>query len=484
MFFDIQPEENAIIKVIGVGGGGSNAVNFMYKQGIQGVDFIICNTDQQALNISNVPNKIQLGPTLTGGRGAGAKPEVGKEATLESEEEIKKVLGVNTQMVFITAGMGGGTGTGGAPVIAKIAKDMGILTVGIVTMPFAFEGKKKRDKAQAGIEELSKCVDSLIEISNDKLKEMHSDLSYSVAFSHADNILSTAARGISDIVTKSGAVNVDFEDVKSVMTDSGVAIMGIGVASGEGRAAKAIDEAMNSPLLNDNDIYGAKGILVYISSGGKEVTMNEITQIIEYAQEASGNDTEVIWGIRHDDSLDEEIAVTLIATGFKRKTEKPEVKAQKIVVGSSDNTQVEQKVTQVTNAYPAGTKSVNNSNEIHFEIKNVETEKVENIEPKFTIRQVENTSENPVIPNPIKDRADYNKDFLRRTINNNRFKDEKYIHDMETIPSYQRKNRKFENVLHSSQSHLSSFSVVENKDENDGTTYEIKKNTFLSDKPD
>jgi cell division protein FtsZ len=262
MFFDIQPEDESLIKVIGVGGGGNNAVNFMYKQGIEGVNFIICNTDQQSLANSEVPNKIQLGPSLTGGRGAGAKPEVGKEATIESEEEIRKAIGHNTQMVFVTAGMGGGTGTGGAPIVAKIAKDMGILTVGIVTVPFSFEGKSKRDKANAGLAELSQHVDSLIVISNNKLREIYGNLSLTAAFSHADNILTTAARGISEIITKPGLVNVDFEDVKTVMMNSGVAIMGVGVAEGEGRATKAIDAALASPLLDENDIYGSRGIFV------------------------------------------------------------------------------------------------------------------------------------------------------------------------------------------------------------------------------
>src|SRR5690554_2443882 len=332
MFFDIQPEDESIIKVVGVGGGGSNAVNFMYKQGITGVNFIICNTDQQALASSEVPNKIQLGPSLTGGRGAGAKPEVGKEATLESEEEIRKAFGNNTQMVFITAGMGGGTGTGGAPVIAKIAKDMGILTVGIVTSPFKFEGKSKRDKADAGLTELSENVDSIIVISNNKLREVYGDLSLTAAFSHADNVLTTAARGISEIITKPGLVNVDFEDVKTVMLNSGVAIMGTGIASGEGRAAKAIDEALSSPLLDDNDIYGANGILLYISSGTKEVTMDEVSQITDYVQQASNNDTEIIWGVCHDESLDDEVSVTLIATGFEKGSDKPAPAPEKVTI--------------------------------------------------------------------------------------------------------------------------------------------------------
>jgi len=279
IIFDMPEEQSSIIKVIGVGGGGNNAVNYMYEQGISGVNFVILNTDAQALEMSPVPNKIQLGPTLTNGRGAGSVPEVGKNATLESEDEIRDLLSINTKMVFVTAGMGGGTGTGGGPVVARIAKELGLLTVGIVTIPFEFEGKRKRDKAEQGLLEMKKNVDAMIVISNNKLRDIYGNLSLTQAFGNADSVLSTAAKGISEIITKSGMINVDFEDVKTVMTDSGVALMGTGIASGESRAIQAVDAAMSSPLLNDDDIHGAKGILLNITSGNEEIRMDEVTHI-------------------------------------------------------------------------------------------------------------------------------------------------------------------------------------------------------------
>lgn len=332
IIFDMPDEQSSIIKVIGVGGGGNNAVNFMYEQGIKGVNFVVCNTDAQALETSPVPNKIQLGPTLTNGRGAGAAPEVGKNATLESEDEIRDLLSINTKMVFVTAGMGGGTGTGGAPVVAKIARELGLLTVGIVTIPFEFEGQKKRTKAEQGLLEMKKNVDAMIVISNNKLRDIYGDLGLTKAFSHADSILSTAAKGISEIITKSGMINVDFEDVKTVMTNSGVALMGTGTASGENRAVKAIDAAMSSPLLNDDDIHGARGVLLNITSGKEEIRMDEVTQITEYVQQAAATDAEIIWGVCYDETLEDEISVTLIATGFDgRKFQRKEEKAQRIV---------------------------------------------------------------------------------------------------------------------------------------------------------
>jgi cell division protein FtsZ len=340
IIFDMPEEQSSIIKVIGVGGGGSNAVNYMYEQGIKGVNFVICNTDAQALEMSPVPNKIQLGPTLTNGRGAGAMPEVGKNATIESEDEIRDLLSINTKMVFVTAGMGGGTGTGGAPEVAKIAKDLGILTVGIVTIPFEFEGKRKKDKAEQGIQEMKRNVDAMIIISNNKLRDIYGNLSLTQAFGNADSILSIAAKGISEIITKSGLINVDFEDVKTVMQNSGVALMGTGKASGENRALQAVELAMSSPLLNDDDIHGAKGILLNITSGSEEIRMDEVTQITEYVQQASANDTEIIWGVCYDDTLQDEIAVTLIATGFEgnkfRKSAAVEMPKQKIIHNLND----------------------------------------------------------------------------------------------------------------------------------------------------
>lgn len=317
MPFDLPIDRTSIIKVVGVGGGGSNAVNHMYKQGIKDVNFVVCNTDSQALANSPVPLKIQLGESLTEGRGAGNKPERGKQAAIESIENVVQSISENTKMVFITAGMGGGTGTGAAPIIAKATKDLGILTVGIVTIPFRFEGKRRVSQAIDGIKELSQHVDSLIVINNEKLREIYGDLKISEAFSNADNILTVAAKGIAEIITVHGHLNVDFADVQTVMSDSGVALMGSAQASGEGRALKAIEEALNSPLLNNNDIKGAKNILLNISSGTDEATMDEIGEINDFVQEAAGFTADLIWGNTKDEKLGDKISVTVIATGFK-----------------------------------------------------------------------------------------------------------------------------------------------------------------------
>jgi len=321
MKFDLNQDNSSIIKVIGVGGGGSNAVNHMYKQGIKGVDFIVCNTDQQSLDISPVPLKIVLGGNLTKGRGAGSLPEVGKKAALESIEEIKEILANNTEMVFITAGMGGGTGTGAAPVIARVAKELGILTVGIVTIPFGFEGKKRKAQADAGLEELKQSVDTLLVISNDKLREIYGNLKVTEAFGHADDILSTAAKGIADIITTTLQINTDINDVKTVMRNSGVAIMGSSLASGESRALRAVEQAMASPLLNDSDIRGARYVLVNITCGEDEITMDELGEITDYIQDAAGMTAEVIKGYGVDLSLGDKVSVTIIATGFDAKGE-------------------------------------------------------------------------------------------------------------------------------------------------------------------
>ncbi len=317
MQFDLPQEEHSIIKVIGVGGGGSNAVNHMFRLGIKGVDFIICNTDKQALEKSPIPNKIQLGEKSTKGLGAGSIPDVGRDAALESIEDIKSYLGEDTQMVFITAGLGGGTGTGAAPVIASIARELGILTVGIVTIPFAFEGKKRRAQADAGLEELKKYVDTLLVIGNDRLREIYGNLKMSEAFAHADDVLKGAAKSIAEIISLHMHINVDFNDVKTVMKDSGVAIMGSAVASGERRAIRAVEEALNSPLLNDNDISGARHVLLNIMSGSDDIDMDEFGDITDYIQEAAGGSAELITGYGTDVSLGDNVSVTIIATGFK-----------------------------------------------------------------------------------------------------------------------------------------------------------------------
>ena len=314
--FDLPQDTSSIIKVIGVGGGGSNAVNHMYKQGIKGVDFIVCNTDQQALDMSPVPLKVVLGATLTKGRGAGSLPEVGRNAAIETIEDIKNILGNNTEMLFITAGLGGGTGTGAAPVIARAAKEMGILTVGIVTIPFGFEGKKRKAQADEGMEALKQNVDTLLVISNDKLREIYGNLKVTEAFGHADDVLTTAAKGIADIITTTLQINTDINDVKTVMKDSGVAIMGSAQASGEQRALRAVEQAMASPLLNDSNIKGARYVLVNITCGEDEITMDELGEITDYIQDAAGMTAEVIKGYGVDLSLGDKVNVTIIATGF------------------------------------------------------------------------------------------------------------------------------------------------------------------------
>jgi len=317
MEFELSNEKNWIIKVIGVGGGGGNAVNHMYRLGIKGVDFLICNTDLQALEASPVPNKMQLGPSLTEGRGAGSLPEIGKNAATENIDEIREYLSKEAKMVFITAGMGGGTGTGAAPVIAQIAREMGILTVGIVTVPFNFEGRKRRIQAEEGLEAMRRSVDTLLVINNERLREVTGNLSFSEAFAKADDILATAAKGIAEVIEITGAINVDFNDVNTVMRNSGVAIMGSAVAEGENRALKAVEKALESPLLNDNDISGAEYVLLNITYGSREVMMDEISEITDYIQDAAGSTADVIFGHAMDESLGEKLSVTVIATGFK-----------------------------------------------------------------------------------------------------------------------------------------------------------------------
>ena len=314
--FDLPKNQSNVIKVIGVGGGGSNAINHMFKQGIKGVDFVICNTDAQALANSGVPNKIQLGVNLTEGLGAGANPEIGEKAALESSEDIMSMLNINTKMVFITAGMGGGTGTGAAPVIAKMAKDMNILTVGIVTTPFNFEGKIRYDQAQLGIEKLRERVDSLIIINNNKLRDVYGNLGFKAGFSKADEVLSTASKGIAEVITHHYTQNIDLKDAKTVLSNSGTAIMGAAISFGENRAYDAITKALDSPLLNDNKITGAKNVLLLIVSGNEEITIDEIAEINDYIQNQSGNVANIIMGVGEDLELEDSISVTVIATGF------------------------------------------------------------------------------------------------------------------------------------------------------------------------
>lgn len=314
--FDLPKNQSNVIKVIGVGGGGSNAINHMFQQGIKGVDFVICNTDAQALHNSGVPNKIQLGVNLTEGLGAGANPEVGEQAAVESLEDIRRMLDTNTKMIFITAGMGGGTGTGAAPIIAKMAKELDILTVGIVTMPFQFEGKTRNEQAQKGIENLRGHVDSLVVINNNKLREVYGNLGFKAGFSKADEVLSTASRGIAEVITHHYTQNIDLRDAKTVLSNSGTAIMGSATAAGKSRAQEAIMKALDSPLLNDNKITGAKNVLLLIVSGSQEITIDEIGEINDHIQNEAGHGANIIMGVGEDESLQESISVTIIATGF------------------------------------------------------------------------------------------------------------------------------------------------------------------------
>lgn len=347
--FDLPKNQSNVIKVIGIGGGGSNAINHMYQQGIKGVDFVICNTDAQALNSSGVPNKIQLGVNLTEGLGAGANPEIGEQAAVESYEEIKQMLDTNTKMVFITAGMGGGTGTGAAPIIAKMAKDANILTVGIVTMPFQFEGKMRNQQAQLGIENLREVVDSLIVINNNKLREVYGNLGFKAGFSKADEVLSTAARGIAEVITHHYTQNIDLRDAKTVLSNSGTAIMGSASATGQNRAHEAILKALDSPLLNDNKITGAKNVLLLIVSGTQEITIDEIGEINDHIQNEAGHGANIIMGVGEDDALEDAISVTIIATGFNcdQQAELSNTEVKKVIHALEDDQALEQELSTV-----------------------------------------------------------------------------------------------------------------------------------------
>ena len=509
MEFELQKDNASIIKVIGVGGGGSNAVNHMFRQGIKGVDFIVCNTDWQALEISPVPTKIQLGMSLTEGRGAGSMPEIGKNAAIENIEDIRKLL-VDTKMVFITAGMGGGTGTGAAPIIAQTAKEMGILTVGIITIPFAFEGKKRKIQADEGIEQLKNNVDTILVICNDKLREMYGNLKLSEAFSHADDILTTAAKGIAEIITVTGYINVDFEDVKTAVSDSGVAIMGSAVAEGENRAIKAVELALASPLLNDNNIKGARYILMNVASGSKEVTMDEIGSITDYIQDEAGLTADIIWGNCVDEALGEKVSVTIIATGFKTREElgKEERMPKKNITSLYDtvkgetspvkkNTEREREILEPTilrkeeesNVNKEITSSVQQEKEISFEfelggkISREEPVIAPVSEEKTFSKQEENFSRTE------EDKDSSTEEQLRKSRERiMKLKELSYrignannLSDMEKEPAYKRRNIKLDSVPHSSESNISRYTLsVEDEKKS-----EIKpNNSFLHDNVD
>lgn len=370
--FDLPKNQSNVIKVIGVGGGGSNAINYMFQQGINGVDFVVCNTDAQALDNSSVPNKVQLGVSLTEGLGAGANPEVGEQSAIESLDDIKRMLDTHTKMVFITAGMGGGTGTGAAPIIAKMAKDMDILTVGIVTIPFQFEGKMRNEQAQKGIERLRSHVDSLIVINNNKLREVYGNLGFKAGFSKADEVLATAARGIAEVITHHYTQNIDLRDAKTVLSNSGSAIMGSATATGGSRAQEAIIKALDSPLLNDNKITGAKNVLLLIVSGAEEITLDEIGEINDYIQNEAGNSANIIMGVGEDESLGEAISVTIIATGFNAELQHEIVntEAKKIIHTLEDEQKIEHDLSPKASAPVVKPSPVIRRDDIQKDVKN------------------------------------------------------------------------------------------------------------------
>jgi cell division protein FtsZ len=382
--FDLPKNQSNVIKVIGVGGGGSNAINHMYNKGIKGVDFVVCNTDAQALQSSPVPYKIQLGATLTEGLGAGANPEIGEQSAMESMEDIKNMLNTKSKMLFITVGMGGGTGTGAAPVIAKIAKDLDILTVGIVTIPFSFEGKMRNEQAQLGIEKLRSHVDSLVVINNNKLREVYGNLGFKAGFSKADEVLSTAATGIAEVITHHYTQNIDLRDAKTVLSNSGTAIMGSAQSSGSNRAQNAITKALDSPLLNDNKIEGSKNVLLLIVSGTSEVTIDEIGEINDYIQSEAKTNVDIIMGVGEDDSLGDAIAVTIIATGFnpEQQSEISKIASKKIVHKLVEERQVKvvPKAEPVAPA-PTVTRHVLHEEDFIEEDKVVKSEETEPVTP-------------------------------------------------------------------------------------------------------
>jgi cell division protein FtsZ len=470
MIFNLidNSKEAPIIKVIGVGGGGSNAVTHMYNQGIVGVDFAICNTDSQAMNLSPVPVKIQLGPGLTEGRGAGSKPNVGKLACEESIEEIRQYLSNNCKMLFITAGMGGGTGTGAAPIIARTAQEMDILTVGIVTTPFTFEGRRRESQADDGLSEFKKYVDTLIVVSNDRLRQVYGNLSLSQAFAQADNILTTAAKGIAEIITVPGYVNVDFEDVNTVMRESGVAIMGTAVASGADRAKQAVDEALSSPLLEDNDIRGAKHILLNITSGSTEVTMDEIFEITEFVQAEAGYGTDLIWGNCYDESLGDKLCVTVIATGFdknKKSHQAKEKNNERIIIGLDDDEKPKRStISRISNLQDDEPKQ---DKATTFEFDNIRA----NIE-KF--QRTQHTRQEPFVSKEVTEEQLRRKQMeeeerkKRRAQQNNsialKLNNPQVINEIESEPAYLRRGISLDDVPHSEDQTHSRWTISEDEE--------------------
>ena len=540
-------EQSSIIKVIGVGGGGSNAVNHMYRQGIKGVDFIVCNTDHQALDISPVPTKIPLGQSLTEGRGAGSIPEIGKNAAIENLDEIKDILAKNTKMIFVTAGMGGGTGTGAAPVIAQTARDMGILTVGIITVPFTFEGRKRRTQAEDGIEQMRDAVDTLLVINNDKLREMFGNLSLVNAFEQADDVLAIAAKGIAEVISVTGQINVDFNDVNTVMKDSGVAIMGSAEAEGDDRATKCVEQALSSPLLNDNNIEGATYVLLNITYGDKAVLMDEISDITDYIQEEAGSTADVIWGHGHDETLGEKLCVTIIATGFKTtphtglsfkapkkkrmnlEDERPTEITQEIEspVGEETNITVDKEpksvedvdetttkkyfleeeevdhsiaeekensqiLTESNTDYIAPTPSPElekNDGKIRFLLEDDDVED-EVSEKEIELKVDQNTEESISFQSQEENKLNEAKEIIDERLERIKKATQKLrsplgLNEMENVPAYKRRNIELDDVNPSSESEVSKYTLWEGEDDNgEKRTGLSDNNSFLHDNVD
>lgn len=467
MNFDLNKTSGAIIKVIGVGGGGGNAVNHMFQQGIKDVGFMLCNTDEQALKNSPVPLKIQLGQSLTEGRGAGNKPEIGREAAIESIDEVKQMLDGNTKMVFITAGMGGGTGTGAAPVIAEACRELDILTVGIVTLPFRNEGRRRIKQAIDGISEMENHVDSLLVINNERIREMYGDFKISEAFAKADNVLTTAAKGIAEIITVPGYINVDFADVETVMRSSGVAIMGSSKADGEGRALRAVEDALNSPLLNNNDINGARNILLNITSGNEEVTMDEIGEITDYIQAKAGHDADLIWGNGVDENLGNEISVTVIATGFSVSSIPEMMAARK--VEKTYHTLVDEPQPSVAEKPKTGPRVSFTESESSREQMNQQSIEFEINKP---IDEFDELYGKAKVADPHKEysvKLDYSSSS------------EEEVDELENIPAYRRKKVNIQNMKKKFEQKLSRFSLSPDDDDN---TKLRDNNSYLHDKVD
>ncbi|OFX84976.1 MAG: cell division protein FtsZ [Bacteroidetes bacterium GWF2_33_16] len=484
MNFDLPVDRSSIIKVIGVGGGGSNAVNHMFRKGIRDVNFVVCNTDAQALLNSPVSVKIQLGESLTEGRGAGNKPEIGRQAAIENIDDVVNVLSRNTKMVFITAGMGGGTGTGAAPIIAKAAKEMGLLTVAIVTIPFRFEGDKRINQAIEGINEIEKYVDSLLVINNEKLRDVCGNLKFSEAFSYADNVLATAAKGIAEIITVPGYVNVDFADVETVLSKSGVALMGTGIAEGENRAIKAVQQALTSPLLNDSDIKGTENMLLNITSGVNEITMDEIGEIADYVNSEVGTSPNIIWGTGYDEKLGDKISITIIATGFKSSSI-PELYARKNnkrTITLTDSVTHEKKrppLVKVENQFALQRDSSLDFSQrtLDFDIK---TEKSrENLiildEPENEAGVTVETKKSD-IQRKLQESRERMKERRMDAANIN-----ENIDEIENEPAYKRKNLKIDQPVYSQDSKVSRYSL---EDDDDFTIRLNTNNSYLHDNVD